>query len=150
MDKCIECDRESTKYTCITCARHICQICSIKASESDQGYSEENKTLGWCNECTKSNKKRSLVETINVENVTAKKAKFSQKKVIDFFGGSKKKAVESNTTKSGKKSTLRTLTTATAQKWIDTTLVEYDAIHWFKYEEDGGLAVNLKCEVSFL
>ena len=57
MADCIKCGCE-TKYTCIKCSCTICQICSEKADENDEGYSEENKTFGWCKKCTQVRKKK--------------------------------------------------------------------------------------------
>ena len=48
---CSVCHHPNTKYSCISCAVTICNVCSVPANEDDLGYSEENYRVGKCQTC---------------------------------------------------------------------------------------------------
>ena len=81
MADCIEFGRKNTKYKCIKCSSFVCQICSEKADENTAGYSEENKTLGWCKKCNDSRKCPLSIDVEDVNNVKKKK----QQTLTSFF-----------------------------------------------------------------
>ena len=47
MASCKLCNRE-TKYTCVTCAQHICNVCSVNVTDETPGYDEELYSIGQC------------------------------------------------------------------------------------------------------
>ena len=42
---------ENTKYLCISCAPKVCNVCSVPCTPSETVYSEENYTIGKCDDC---------------------------------------------------------------------------------------------------
>ena len=83
---CVVCGRKNTKYSCITCSRKICNVCSQSCLPSEIGYSEENHTIGKCGDCV-----NEAVELFEEEEVMVSKQKTTFKKKdgrqlkLDFF-----------------------------------------------------------------
>lgn len=167
MPTCTECSRPDTKYSCISCGSAICQVCSSTANENEEGYSEQDKHVGFCSICITpgtSGTKRAVnfdemsgseddstginvVKTV-YKTITTKK----QASLNSFFGGKakptppKKAKVDQK-----KKSTPRMVTVDTVRKnWIENILAKYDAREWLDYDTDGKNAINLRCKVNYL
>ena len=47
---CTFCDERNTKYSCVSCNKVACNICTKPAPEHT-GYDEENKKVGICQNC---------------------------------------------------------------------------------------------------
>ena len=59
--KCSVCLRAS-KYKCIKCNIAICNVCSTALSSNTEGYCEEEKKIGYCENCTPTEDEIVIVE----------------------------------------------------------------------------------------
>ena len=161
---CVKCSRENTKYKCISCGLRVCQVCSLQAPSGTPGYSEEDKTLGFCSEACRpgpasqtSAKKRPAFSDHSETKPTSASGK--QASLTSYFNLSKKqkktddsrdeekddKQAESESKEKGKK---RMVSAETVErKWKRETLAAYDADKWLEYDIEKKNAVNLRCKV---
>lgn len=164
MRPCKHCLRDDTKYSCIICGCAVCQVCSIKADESDEEYIEKEKNVGYCKSCNKpsglgiSGKRRNPSDEedgISSIGIVYKNKPTKQTSLASFFGGKAKTTLpkrtkpQDETKKTSSKPRMVTVDTVT-NSWIEQILAGSNAREWLEFDVDGKYAINLRCKVTFL
>ena len=150
--QCLTCSR-TTKYTCLQCSKHVCNVCST-LDEKHSNYNEDNKSIAICKHCSEKD-----IEFIEIKKPAEKKMNANKKKQTTlshlFKNGTRKRPLEETNTlikepssSKSKQTKQRTVTIETIEKsWYDNVLAKYDARDWLRYEKKGTQAINLKCIV---
>ena len=77
LPRCFVCKDRKTKYKCISCCLTICNICAVSAKSSDDGYSEEEKKVGFCGSClSQKNKSKEIADCTMTVQLQPRKVYF--------------------------------------------------------------------------
>ncbi|XP_057317246.1 E3 SUMO-protein ligase KIAA1586-like [Hydractinia symbiolongicarpus] len=140
---CCFCER-STKYRCISCQKTSCNICSTGVNSTVNGYSEEEKRVGRCPDCSvvinKQPKKiqRSIFSAFGKNPPTLAKQSATNITTPQTKGKTNPKQHKQTTS-------TRTVTPATVEKW-KAELAQHSVAEWLLYDIKDGKVKNMRCK----